>query len=73
MRWEIANLQILPGLIRIATFRLLQRPNDGSVLSSPSVLQTDALFSNTESDFTPGVVRTVKQPEGCGPGAVSLH
>ena len=67
MRWEIANLQILPSLIRTAAFRLLQRPNDVSVLSSPSVLQTDALFLNTKTSLPTDVVRALKRPKGRGP------
>ena len=42
-------------------------------MKHPSVLKTDALFSNTKSDLPTDVVRTVKRPKGRGPKQELQH
>jgi hypothetical protein len=56
-------------LRRTAAFRLHQRPQSGraSIFSNAWAFPGRHLSSNTESDLDTNVVRTLKQPEGCGP------
>ena len=72
-----AGALIQPGelcekLRRTAAFRLHQRPPVGRVdFSDAWAFPGRHLSSNTESDLETNVVRTLMQPEGCGP-SVSL-
>ena len=60
-------------LRRTAAFRLLQRPQSGraSIFSNAWAFPGRHLSSNTESDLDTNVVRTLMQPEGCGPSEFS--
>ena len=58
---------------RTAAFRLLQRPQSWRVDNSPTrgpFHQGATRLRTRESDLDTNVVRTLKQPEGCGPSEV---